>query len=79
MENNKSNTTQKKQKKSNPMKKIGASIKNTFIEMSNSLAGWIDDTGAQFTGQKINRQNQKNNSTTQQKATSNQSKSKTNA
>ncbi len=50
MENNK--TTVKQKNKQNPMQKIGKSIKDTFIEMSNSLAGWIDDTGAQFTGKK---------------------------
>ena len=50
MENTKTTVKQKKQKKANPMEKIGKSIKDTFVEMSSSLAGWIDDTGAQFSG-----------------------------
>ncbi len=79
METNKTKTTQQKQKKSNAMKKIGKSIKNTFIEMSNSLAGWIDDTGAQFTGKKSTNKNTKSASTTQQKTSSSQTNSKTNA
>lgn len=45
-------TINQKQKKSNPMQKIGKSIKNTFMEMSTSLAGWIDDTSDQFSGKK---------------------------
>ena len=52
METTQSKTSTKKSSKSNPMKKIGKSIKDTFIEMSTSLAGWIDDTGAQFSGKK---------------------------
>ena len=46
MENNKT------PKKANAIKKIGKTIKDTFVEMSNSLAGWIDDTSAQFSGKK---------------------------
>ncbi len=34
------------------MKKIGQGLKETFMEMSESLAGWIDDTGNQFTKKK---------------------------
>lgn len=60
-QNKKTNTT-KKTKKNNPMKKIGKTIKNTFIEMSSSLAGWIDDTGTQFSGKKKNNANKVNNS-----------------
>ena len=51
MENNKTNAA-KKNKKGSAIKKIGKSIKDTFIEMSSSLAGWIDDTGNQFAGKK---------------------------
>ena len=51
MENSKT-TTQQKKKKANPMQKIGKSIKDTFIEMSSSLAGWIDDTSEQLSGKK---------------------------
>ena len=52
MENhNKTNAT-KKNKKGTAMQKLGKSIKDTFIEMSTSLAGWIDDTGNQFAGKK---------------------------
>lgn len=47
-----STTVKIKRKQTNPMQKIGKSIKNTFIEMSSSLAGWIDDTGARFAGKK---------------------------
>lgn len=46
-------TTQNKQsKKNSAMKKIGQGLKETFMEMSESLAGWIDDTGDQFTKKK---------------------------
>lgn len=45
-------TIKQKTKQTNPMQKIGKSIKNTFIEMSSSLAGWIDDTGTRFSGKK---------------------------
>ncbi len=45
-------TIKTKQKKNNPMKKLGKTIQKTFIEMSSSLAGWIDDTGNQFSGKK---------------------------
>lgn len=79
METNKTKTTGQKQKKSNAMKKIGKTIKDTFVEMSSSLAGWIDDTGAQFTGKKSSKTSTKTASTTQQKTTSNQTNSKTNA
>lgn len=79
METNKTKTTGQKTKKSNAMKKIGKSIKDTFIEMSNSLAGWIDDTGAQFTGKKPANKSTKNTSSTQQKTSSSQTNSKTNA
>ncbi|MCQ2382098.1 MAG: hypothetical protein MJ054_02225 [Clostridia bacterium] len=72
MENNKTNVTQKT-KKNNPMKKLGKSIKDTFIEMSNSLAGWIDDTGKQFSGKKNHKKNQTNS--TQAKFVSNPPKS----
>ena len=48
----KNTTTKTKAKHRNPMQKLGTSIKNTFIEMSSSLAGWIDDTGMQLSGQK---------------------------
>lgn len=34
------------------MKKIGQGMKDLFIEMSESLAGWIDDTGEQFSKKK---------------------------
>ncbi len=51
MENSKT-TTQQKKKKANLMQKIGKSIKDTFIEMSSSLAGWIDDTSEQLSGKK---------------------------
>ena len=37
------------------MKKLGKTKKETFVEMSSSLAGWIDDTGNQFTGKKKRR------------------------
>ena len=52
MENSKITTKQQNRKKGNAMQKIGKSIKDTFIEMSSSLAGWIDDTGARFSGKK---------------------------
>lgn len=72
MENhNKTNAT-KKSKKGNAMQKIGKSIKNTFIEMSTSLAGWIDDAGTHFAGKKANK-TAKKSSTTQQKSSSSQS------
>ncbi len=58
MEKQNKTTTTNKNKKNNPMKIIGKTIKDTFIEMSSSLAGWIDDTGMQFSGKK-----KKNNST----------------
>lgn len=60
MENSKTNATQQKKKNVNAMKKLGKSIKNTFIEMSSSLAGWIDDTGAQFRGKKSTPKTPKN-------------------
>ena len=43
---------QSKSKKNNAMRKIGQGLKETFMEMSESLAGWIDDTGNQFTKKK---------------------------
>ena len=52
MQNNNKTTTTKKSKKGSAMQKIGKSIKDTFIEMSSSLAGWIDDAGTQFAGKK---------------------------
>ena len=52
MENHKTTETQQKKKSNNAMKKIGKTIKDTFIEMSSSLAGWIDDTSTQFTAKK---------------------------
>lgn len=71
MENNSKTKTTKKSKKQNPMKKIGKGIKDTFIEMSSSLAGWIDDTGTQFMGKKNkNKTAKKTTSTTQQKSSS---------
>ncbi len=48
----KTTTAKQKQKKSNPMQKIGQTIKDTFMEMSTSLAGWIDDTSDQLSGKK---------------------------
>ena len=75
MENNKTNTTQKKQKKSNAMQKIGKTIKDTFIEMSSSLAGWIEDTGNQFSGKKTTKKKPKNTSSPQAKLISSQPKS----
>ncbi|MBS7401300.1 MAG: hypothetical protein KIG16_02165 [Eubacteriales bacterium] len=41
-------TSVKPKRKSNPMQKVGQTIKDTFMEMSTSLAGWIDDTSDQF-------------------------------
>ncbi len=67
---NKTNATHQKQKRSNPMKKIGKSIKDTFIEMSSSLAGWIDDTGTQFSSKKT-KSSHKNSKMTFDKNTSN--------
>ena len=55
-----------KPKKNNAMQKIGKSIKDTFIEMSSSLAGWIDDTSNQFSGSG-KKPEKKNASTTQAK------------
>ena len=73
MENNSKTTTSKKSKKQSAMKKIGKSIKDTFIEMSSSLAGWIDDTGNQFAGKKTsNKSTKKSSSTTQHKSSSTQ-------
>ena len=80
MENNKTNAT-KKNKKGSAIKKIGKSIKDTFIEMSSSLAGWIDDTGNQFAGKKKvtkstkSNSNNKTSSTVQHKSSSQSSKS----
>lgn len=48
----KTTTVKEKSKSINPMQKIGNKIKNTFMEMSTSLAGWIDDTSDQFSGKK---------------------------
>lgn len=65
--------TKQKQKKSNPMKKIGQGIKDTFMEMSSSLAGWIDDTGNQFMGKNTKEKSHKN-TTTNSKTSSGTSK-----
>ena len=78
MENNSKTTTAKKAKKQSAMKKLGKSIKDTFIEMSASLAGWIDDTGNQFAGKKksnntANNTAKKTSTTTQHRSTSSQS------
>jgi len=65
MEKNSRKTTNKK---GNAMKKLGKTIKDTFVEMSSSLAGWIDDTGSQFMGKKKRKTSTpKKTSTTQQK------------
>ena len=72
---NKTNATQNK--KATAMQKIGKSIKDTFIEMSSSLAGWIDDAGTQFSGKKSKR-SAKNSSSTQAKFVS-QTSSKSNS
>ena len=64
MENKQTKTAQQKHKKANAMQKLGKSIKNTFIEMSSSLAGWIDDTGAQFSGQKSKKKTAKSSGAT---------------
>ena len=49
-------TTQKQNqsqsKKNSAMRKIGQGLKETFMEMSESLASWIDDTSNQFTKKK---------------------------
>jgi len=74
MTNKQTNATQQKQKKANPMKKIGKSIKNTFIEMSSSLAGWIDDTGNQFAGKKSTKKSSQNAQTTPNKASASSAK-----
>lgn len=52
MENHYTTGTQQKKKRNNTMKKIGKTIKDTFVEMSSSLAGWIDDTSTQFSAKK---------------------------
>lgn len=52
MENHYTTGTQQKKKNNHAMKKIGKTIKDTFIEMSSSLAGWIDDTSTQFSAKK---------------------------
>ncbi len=57
METKKSNSSVKSKKKSNAeldtaMSKMGKAVKDTFIEMSDSLAGWIDDVSTNFTGNK---------------------------
>lgn len=71
------NMTKQSKKKTNPMKKIGKGIKDTFIEMSSSLAGWIDDTGNQFSSKKSSaKKNQK--TAPQNKTTSTQTKSSCN-
>ena len=75
MENNKTNATQQKKKNVNAMKKLGKSIKDTFIEMSSSLAGWIDDTGAKFSGKKSTQKVQKNNNSSSLKKASQPKKS----
>lgn len=67
--------TQSKKKKNNAMKKIGKSIKDTFVEMSSSLAGWIDDVGEQFNGKKSTKQSSKTTQMTQTKTTSSSEKS----
>ena len=64
MENSKSTIKSKTSKKTNPVKKIGKSIKETFIEMSNSLAGWIDDTGTQFSSKKSTKHSSQSSSST---------------
>ena len=63
-------TTAKKTKKENAMKKIGKGIKEAFIEMSSSLAGWIEDTGTQFSRKKRTKKTQKQPSTTSQRSSS---------
>lgn len=72
MENNKTNAA-KKNKKNSAFKKIGKSIKDAFIEMSSSLAGWIDDAGNQFSGKKKSQTPAKKTSnSTQHKSSSSQ-------
>lgn len=39
------------EKKQNAMKKVGKTIKDTFMEMSQSLAGWIDDASTHLSKQ----------------------------
>jgi len=75
MENNNKTNAARKNKKGSVMKKIGKSIKDTFIEMSSSLAGWIDDTGTQFSGKnKTTKKNSKSASTTQNKSSTQSNK-----
>ena len=50
--NSKTTASRTTKKKENPMKKVTKSIKDAFIEMSSSLAGWIDDTSTQFSRKK---------------------------
>ena len=59
-----------KKTNNNAMKKIGQGIKETFIEMSESLAGWIDDASTQFSGKskKTNSTAAKNSSVSKTKA-----------
>ena len=61
-----------KKTKNSAMKKIGQGIKETFIEMSESLAGWIDDTSTQFSGK-----SKKNNTTTAKSSAASKTKSTT--
>lgn len=76
MEKSSSTKTTKKAKKGSAMKKLGKTIKDTFVEMSSSLAGWIDDTGNQFMGKKKRRTTApKKTSTTQQKTATTQTTS----
>lgn len=75
MENYNTNTNNKKKKQAHPMKKIGKSIKDTFIEMSSSLAGWIEDTGDQLMGKKSTKKTPKATNATQSKSTTSQPKS----
>ncbi len=75
MEKSSSTKTTKKNKKGNAMKKLGKTIKDTFVEMSSSLAGWIDDTGNQFMGKKKRRTSAPKKTTTQQKSSSTQTTS----
>ena len=74
MENKQTKATQPKKKNTNAMQKLGKSIKNTFIEMSSSLAGWIDDTGAQFSGKKSKPKTPKSSGATFVKTTSSTNK-----
>ena len=72
MQNTNKTSTAKKSKKRSTMQKIGKSIKDTFIEMSSSLAGWIDDAGNQFAGKK-----KKSSSTAKKTSGTTQNKSST--